>query len=109
MIDYTAYAASHNPAGAAFEWEELPSLVGVVLRRHVPTGSYTLAAELVAQARTRLHSEPPVAPAWVETRPASLDPLIASEPLHDSELAGLATREIVEPDVFRHFFGRAAR
>ena len=109
MTDYTAYAASRKPAVTAFEWEELPSLAGVVLRRHVPTGSYTLAAELVAQARTRLHSAPPVAPAWVETKPASLDPLIASEPLHDSELAGLATREIVEPEVFRHFFGRAVR
>lgn len=96
-------------AMAGFEWEELPSLAGVVLRRHVPNGSYTLAAELVADARSRLRSEPPSAPAWVETKPAALDPLQPSEPLRDTELHGLAAREIIEPEVFRYFFGSAGR
>jgi hypothetical protein len=64
-----------------FEWEELPSLGGVVLRRHVPHGSYEIAAEMV-------------------------DPLTPSEPLADTRIDGLAAREIIEPDAFRHFFGR---
>jgi hypothetical protein len=94
-----------NPE-AGFEWEELPSLTGVVLRRHMPSASYELAAELVAEARERLRSEPPSAPVWVETVPADLDPLTASEPLTETHIDGLAAREIVEPDVFRIFFGR---
>lgn len=99
-----------SPIDAApLEWEELPSLAGVVLRRHVPTGSYTLAAELVAEARARLRSEPPSRPVWVETKPAALDPLAPSEPLQETELSGLDSREIVEPDVFRHFFGASSR
>jgi hypothetical protein len=99
-----------SPTDAApLEWEELPSLAGVVLRRHVPEGSYTLAAELVAEARARLRSEPPFQPVWVETKPASLDPLSPSEPLQETELSGLDSREIIEPDVFRHFFGANAR
>lgn len=94
---------------AAFEWEELPSLSNVVLRRHVPQGSYTLAASLVADARARLRSEPHAAPVWTETRPAALDPLQPSEPLRETGLGGLDSREIIEPDVFRHFFGTTSR
>lgn len=108
LRSFDDYDAKRNPA-EPFEWEELPSLTGVVLRRHVPSGSYTLAAELVAEARTRLRSEPSVSPVWVETRPASLDPLTPSEPLRETELGGLDSREIVEPEVFRHFFGANAR
>jgi hypothetical protein len=105
---YADYDANRNPA-EPFEWEELPSMSNVVLRRHLPTGSYTLAAELVAQARDRLRSEPPSAPVWVETKPAALDPLQPSGPLRETELGGLAAREIVEPEVFRHFFGGGGR
>jgi hypothetical protein len=97
---------SAPPPEAGFEWEELPSLSDVVLRRHVPHDSYALAADFVEQARERLRSEPPKAPVWVETMPSVFDPLIPSEPLADTRIDGLASREIVEPDVFRHFFGR---
>jgi hypothetical protein len=90
-----------------FEWEDLPSLSGVVLRRHVPKASYEIAAQLVEQAHARLRSEPATAPVWVETMPAALDPLTPSDPLADTRINGLAAREIVEPDVFRHFFGAA--
>jgi hypothetical protein len=96
--------AKRNPA-ETYEWEELPSLSNVVLRRHLPTGSYVLAAELVAEARHRLRSEPAGAPVWMETAPAALDPLQPSGPLHDTELDGLAARELIEPDIFKHFFG----
>lgn len=98
-------SATPVPEGG-FEWEDLPSLTGVVLRRHLPAGSYELASEFVADARERLRSEPPAAPVWVETVPGLLDPLMPSEPLADTQIDGLAAREIVEPDLFRIFFGR---
>lgn len=100
--------ASRNPA-EPFEWEDLPSLSTGVLRRHVPSGSYGIAAEMVAEARSRLRNRPAVAPVWLETAPAALDPLQPSEPLHDTVLDGLLAREIVEPDVFKHFFGAVPR
>jgi hypothetical protein len=90
---------------ASLEWEELPSLPGVVLRREVPRASYAIANELVLQARARLRVAPTVAPVWIETMPAIFDPLLPSAPLADTHINGLASREIVEPDVFRHFFG----
>jgi hypothetical protein len=40
--------------------------------------------------------------------PAIFDPLQPSAPLADTHISGLASREIVEPDVFRHFFGAGA-
>jgi len=90
-----------------FEWEDLPSLTGVVLRRHVPQASFELAAGFVEQARARMRSEPPAAPVWTETMPAIFDPLIPSAPLAASRIDGLATREINDPDVFRHLFEAA--
>jgi hypothetical protein len=78
----------------------------VVLRRHVPQGSYAIAASFVDEARARLRSEPSSRPVWVETMPAGLDPLQHSGPLAETNIDGLAAREIVEPDLFRHFFGR---
>lgn len=104
----TEYDARRNPA-EPFEWEELPSLSDVVLRRHVPAGSYTIAAGLVANASARLRSEPSFAPVWVETMPSAFDPLTPSSPLCETELGGLDAREINEPDVFRHFFGARPR
>ena len=41
--------------------------------------------------------------------PGALDPLMPSAPLCETELGGLDSREIVEPDVFRHFFGPNTR
>lgn len=98
----------HRPSPAAeagIEWEELPSLSQVVLRRHVPQGSYAIAATLVDEARARLRAAPSTGPVWVETLPAELDPAPTSQPLADTHIRGLATREILEPDLFRHFFG----
>jgi hypothetical protein len=101
-----------NPAarsrGASVEWEELPSLPGVLLRRHVPPASYAIANELVQQARERLRSAPASTPVWIETMPAIFDPLLPSAPLADTHINGLASREIIEPDVFKHFFGSTA-
>ena len=101
----TRYPMNNSPAARtrvnSVEWEELPSLPGVMLRRHVPHASYAIASELVQQARERLHS----APVWIETMPAIFDPLLPSAPLSDTHINGLASREIIEPDVFKHFFG----
>ena len=69
------------PAGA-IEWEELPSLAQRV--RQGPS----------AAAGT----------AWDATRPAELESAPVSQPFR--ELKGVAIREVNEPDVFRHFFGR---
>jgi hypothetical protein len=90
------------------EWEELPSLPGVLLRREVPQASYAMANEFVQQAQARLRSAHTVAPVWTETMPAIFDPLTPSAPLADTHINGLASREIMEPDVFKHFFGSTA-
>ena len=41
---------------------------------------------------------------WDATRPAELEATPATQPFR--ELKGVAIREVNEPDVFRHFFGR---
>jgi hypothetical protein len=70
------------PAGG-IEWEELPSLA----QRVRPLG---------AMASTT---------PWDATRPADLEPASVSLPFREP-LKGVAIREVMEPDVFRHFFGR---
>ncbi len=92
-------------AAGSVEWEELPTLPHVVLRRHVPQASYAIATEMVREAQARLREAPPAAPVWTETLPAIFDPLQASAPLADTGIDGLAAREIIEPDLLRHFFG----
>jgi len=70
------------PAAGAIEWEELPSLAGSLAKR-------------VAAA----HQAP-----WDATRPAELDVAPPSQPFREP-VNGLSIREVLEPDVFRHFFG----
>ena len=79
------------PTGG-IEWEELPSLAGRL---------DTLSGAL-APATSRESARHAV---WDSTRPADLEPAVASGPFREP-LDGLAIREVVEPDVFRHFFGR---
>lgn len=106
---HTTHSNTVRPTGTAgVEWEELPSLPSVLLRRHVPQASYAIANEFVQQAQARLHSAPPAAPVWTETMPAVFDALLPSAPLADTHISGLASREIMEPDVFKHFFGSTA-
>ena len=71
------------PAAGAIEWEELPSLVGSLAKR--------VAA---------LHQAP-----WDATRPAELDVLTPPSQPFREPVNGLSIREVLEPDVFRHFFG----
>ncbi len=73
------------PAGA-IEWEELPSLAESLAKRLVVLG---------AQPADR----------WDSTRPATLLDLPRPSEAFREPLAGVAVREVTEPDVFRHFFG----
>jgi hypothetical protein len=70
------------PQGS-IEWEELPSLA----QRVRPAGP----------ARAGVP--------WDATRPAELEHAPASQPFREP-VKGVAVREVNEPDVFRHFFGR---
>jgi hypothetical protein len=86
--------SSASAFGGLIEWEELPSLADSLQRRLLALG-----------ARRGADFEPAASfnGAWDATLPAALDPLIASGPFQES-LQGLVTRELREPDVFRHFF-----
>ncbi len=75
-----AFRPSFRAGG--IEWEELPSLA----QRVRPLG---------AMASTT---------PWDATRPADLEPVSVSQPFREP-LEGVAIREVMEPDVFRHFFG----
>lgn len=66
------------PAIETIEWEELPPFE-------------------VAMNHRQGH-------AWVNTMPADLEPAMPSQPFQEA-LSGLATREVHDRDVFRHFFG----
>ena len=74
----------------AIEWEEMPSLVARVRALGV-LGTVASAAAPDS--------------AWDATRPADLEPGVPPTPFREP-VAGLSMREVVEPDVFRHFFGR---
>ncbi len=83
-------AADHRRVaqGDALEWEELPSLSRALWVRHAGSPGQPLAGH-----------------AWDNTQPASLDPPRPAAPFAEV-LRGLAVREVLEPEVFRHFFGR---
>jgi hypothetical protein len=72
-----------SPTGA-IEWEELPSLAGRI--------------------RAATAGAAPVGVPWDATRPAGLETAAPSQPFREP-LHGLTLREVMEPDVFRHFFG----
>ncbi len=70
----------------AIEWEELPSLAGLVR-----------AADGAGASKASMP--------WDATRPAEFDPSPPSQPFREP-FSGVVMREVNEPDVFRHFFGR---
>ena len=92
-------AATHRAIAhsGAIEWEELPSLAGSLAERR----------RAAADASNRAFSRSEFGAAWSATMPAGLDPLREPEPFRET-LNGMATREVHEPDVFRHFFGGSA-
>lgn len=75
-----------NQQVGAIEWEELPSL-----------------AETLARRDAEYDKSPAFRTSWDVTLPAALDPLVESGPFVEP-LKGMVTRELREPDVFRHFF-----
>ena len=77
-----ARASGAFGAGDGIVWEELPSLAGTLGKRFRNS-------------------------VWDATMPAPLDVAPPSPPLRET-LNGLATREVLEPDVFEHFFGSKA-
>ncbi len=82
----------HRPGqyGAAIEWEELPSLTERLVN-------------VDARRGRDFQNSSSFSSTWDVTMPAALDPLTESGPFQEP-LAGLVTRELREPDVFRHFF-----
>ena len=92
------YFASNQRAVAnadAIEWEELPSLA----KRLVNRQSHARGAN-----DSRFQNSTGFDSPWGATMPAALDPAPVSQPFVE-RLEGLSTREVVEPDVFMHFFG----
>jgi len=87
------YFASTQRAVAnadAIEWEDMPSLTKRLVNRGANDSRF--------QNSTSFDSP------WGATMPAALDPAPISRPFVE-QLAGLSTREVVEHDVFLHFFG----
>jgi hypothetical protein len=83
--------------GDAIEWEELPSLAD------------SLAERMIDDAARRRHAtqlDGSTVSAWDNTMPADLLSIAPSQPYRET-LSGLVTREVLEPDVFRHFFGHS--
>lgn len=99
------YFASNHRAmtqGDAIEWEELPSLAATLAQRLTTRGAWRRGATARTDAPDT--TVPGSLSPWDATMPVELDTLAPSEPFSES-LSGLATREVLEPDVFRHFFG----
>lgn len=94
------FAATQRAVANAdsIEWEELPSFAGSLSRRLVNRTPHGANDSAFMGAR---------AASWDNTLPATFDPAPVSAPFREA-FEGLATREVIEPDVFRHFFGRGA-
>lgn len=86
----TGQMQRHGQYGAAIEWEDMPSLTGRLVN-------------VEARRGREFQNSSSFTNTWDVTMPAALDPLTESGPFQEP-LAGLVTRELREPDVFRHFF-----
>ena len=81
-------SAAQRAAADAIEWEELPSL----------------ARQLQRVRKAQAEGAPSEVTTWGATAAGGLETVPDSMPFVE-QLHGLATREVIEPDVFRHFFG----
>jgi hypothetical protein len=81
--------------GDAIEWEELPSLADSLAERLINDHARRRGAGLFDGSQVA---------AWDNTMPADLLSITPTQPFNET-LSGLATREVHEPEVFRHFFG----
>ncbi len=97
------FAANHRAVayGGGVDWEETPSLAQRLVTRSNATTTRTERIERDPdfEASSAFDS------AWDSTVPATLDE--PAQPYQEMLDGGLATREVHEPDVFRHFFGAA--
>jgi hypothetical protein len=85
------------------EWDELPSLTGPLSKDLAAAGARHIAEQTESGAFDDLSQSS----MWSETIPSSLDQLEPSAPFSET-IKGLVTREVTEPDAFRHFFGAVA-
>ena len=98
---FASPALGRAPQADAIEWEELPSLADSLARRLTHSASASpKGANDSAFGHLRSFATP-----WDDTLPAALDPVQPSQPF-DERIEGLATREVNEPGVFQHFFGK---
>jgi hypothetical protein len=93
----------------AIEWEELPSLAGSLAHRLVQRGSWRRdVAERHGANDSGFTASTQFGLPWDNTAPAPLYPAPVSQPFSET-LEGLASREVIEPDVFQHFFGPGSK
>jgi len=71
------------PANEGIEWEDMPSL----------------------PVRNKA-AQPEDGPAWKNTMPASLMEIAQPPKAFREALDGLSMREVDEPEIFQHFFGK---
>lgn len=88
------FSAPTLPDAGAIEWEEMPSLAKRLVKGE--------------GGESRFHANSAADPTWGETKPAELGEALAESAPFVEKVEGLATREVVEPDVFSYFFGRNA-
>ena len=93
-----------------------PAAAGAIEREEFPSPAGSLASRMGAddaspdRRRAAIARAGAIAPAlqrnapWAATLPAPLESTTRSEEFR--ELDGVAIREVTEPDIFRHFFGR---
>jgi hypothetical protein len=91
----------------AIDWEELPSLAGSVAQRLAAHGSGVRESRFGSNDSAFAAAPEVIGTPWASTLTADLDPITVSPPFEET-LSGLVTREVYEPDVFRHFFGPGA-
>lgn len=101
------FAANHRAVayGGGIDWEETPSLAQRLVTRSNTPATRAQRTERV-QRDSDFEASSAFDSAWDSTVPATLDEP-AHQPFQEMLDGGLATREVHEPDVFRHFFGAA--
>jgi hypothetical protein len=101
------YSAANQRAVAnadAIEWEELPSLLAPSLAQRLVTRARGERGHVVRANDSQFQAQTVAGSLWDATMPAEFDPAPVSQPFRET-IAGISTREVVEPDVFHHFFG----
>ena len=81
----------------AIEWEELPSLASAVAQRR----------QVATDPAARAFTPSTFGNAWSSTERGDLHDLPAPQAFCEP-LRGMAVREVHEPEVFSHFFGKAS-